>query len=873
MSLEIDTLTVDLNLRGAIFGRSSRLLRSVRANHVNGRVRVPQKAKPGAKLDWHQLDRLLPESFAINDLNLDIATPTTAVNFRGVVLSASAIESGKFLAQTVFVTSPILRRTFTDLRGATSWEGNRLTIAGIPLARGLDLEALSLDLSRLSRRRLGIELRLDTYGGTLRASLQGRAGEKFAIDAAGSAVNISLAQFSSAIGFLEPVTGAVRASKFTFRGNPGEFLDATATIWMEATDFAWRARRADNVMLGATYYDRRLEVDQLYVRQRENELNVNGELLWPKQRGSWVQLPFRGQLNATIPDLNGFAQLLGATTGDFSGALTAAGEIDLVAPAASGRLFCQGKGVKFRGVALDSLSGAILLHGREATLENFEARHAEDFLRGDGTCELVAGHRFSGRLTGAINDLGAYAPLLPAAWRAGKISGGATFDWRGDGTFAAHSGTVQLFAHGLQLPVAPLRLPLDLTLIGSYSPQDIFFRTFQLASEQFSLGGFLMLGPNFAELQSFELTLEGAPRVRGTLFLPLSFTRWRLSHSLLAALDDEQKFDVDLSIDQLDLARLTEDLGEKSDMSGVLNGKLAAFGTLPSLQVTTNLQVKNLGPASVANMIDLSGHLADGRLEGEAEARFGMSDPVQARVSLPLRLSKKELQAGRWLDETQSFSVAASFPALFLETLPNEWRSGLERGLLSGTLEMNGPVSRPAVGGEAHLLAVDFRPPLPWPEVTDLAAHIRFGQKEAVIEPWHAQIDSRPIEGRARLTMSLTDFGLILVPSRAAIEIADWPSPGASLSSVRFLGEGVREKDPTLENIMIRGKIAAPSAASVTVAARESTLETAPLSQTTFFLQPGAGASGALLLRIVPRQNSTVLELENFSEEAPLPLR
>ena len=110
---------------------------------------------------------------------------------------------------------------------------------------------------------------------------------------------------------------------------------------------------------------------------------------------------------------------------------------------------------------------------------------------------MAASHRFAGRLTGAIDDLGAYAALLPAALRSSKIGGGVTFDWSGDGTPAAHSGTMQLFAHGLQLPVAPLRLPLDVTLEGTYSPQDIFFRTFKLASDRVSLGGFLLLGRKF----------------------------------------------------------------------------------------------------------------------------------------------------------------------------------------------------------------------------------------------------------------------------------------------------------------------------------------------------------------------------------------
>src|SRR5262249_22393286 len=260
----------------------------------------------------------------------------------------------------------------------------RLTIAGIPLVRGLDLEALALDLSHLERRRVGVDLHLDAYGGTLRASFQGRAGKNLGLEIAGSASNLSLAQISQAMGFVEPISGSVRASKFTFRGTPGESLDATASIWMELTGFAWRARRADNIMLGATYYDRRLEVDQLYVRQRKNELTINGEMRWPEKRDRWAQLPFRGQVNATIPHLNRFGKLSGATTGDFTGALLARGEIDSLVSPPHGQLSFEGKGVTFRGVTLNSLGGGLQLKDSELTLTRFEARHADDFLRTEG---------------------------------------------------------------------------------------------------------------------------------------------------------------------------------------------------------------------------------------------------------------------------------------------------------------------------------------------------------------------------------------------------------------------------------------------------------------------------------------------------------
>ena len=224
------TVVVDLNIRGWVLTKRAHLLRSFETGHFAGSIRVSPRVAAAPKLDWRLLAQLLPDNFRCDHFDLDLTTATSACHFRDVVLTASAIESGKFLAREISVTSPFLRQTFANLRGATSWEAGRLTIAGIPLVPGLDLEALTIDLSQLARRRLGIDLHLDTYGGTLRASFQGRAGDKFAIDVAGSASNISLAQFSQAVGFLEPITGAVRASKFTFRGNPGEFLDATASV-------------------------------------------------------------------------------------------------------------------------------------------------------------------------------------------------------------------------------------------------------------------------------------------------------------------------------------------------------------------------------------------------------------------------------------------------------------------------------------------------------------------------------------------------------------------------------------------------------------------------------------------------------------------
>jgi hypothetical protein len=605
-----------------------------------------------------------------------------------------------------------------------------------------------------------------------------------------------------------------------------------------------------------------LEIDQLYVKQRQNQLTVNGELLWPKKDVQWMKLPFRGQLNAAIPDLNAFAQLFGATTGAFHGELSATGELDLLDRAPHGRLALRGEGVTFRDVALESLGASLRLRDSEATLENLEVRHGDDFLRAHGVMNLATTHRYSGRLTGAINDLGVYAPFLPASWRTAQIGGGATFDWTGDGTAAAHSGTLQLFAHGLQLPVAPLRMPLDVTLEGTYSPQDIFFRTFSLTSNRMSLGGYLMLGSNFIELQALELALDGIPRIEGTLFLPFGAGQLRKSGSLWQSLDERQKFDVDLAVDHLDLPQVARALGEELAMTGVLDGKLAAFGPLPMLQLTTSWHLENIGPGSPKNAVDFACRYAGGRAEVDATATFGVSDPITLRASLPLRLEKRRFTEGGLIDPENPFSVALDFPALFFETMPNELRPlGLSSGLLSGGIAFSSKWQSPTISGEAQIVAATLDPPAPWPALNNVTAQVRFENSAAVIDPLRLEMNALPVGLRGSLTTSLTTFALALRPAEGGIGLARLPQSGANLSTIRLLGEGRAEDEPRLQEAVVRGTIGS-SAASITIGTTSHSDGAAFASQTTLFLRPQAAESSPLLLDLIaPERSGPAIEL------------
>lgn len=805
IQMQASQIELDFDFRGWLFNRNARFLHALTCERLTGSIH--SAGGKTAPMEWRNLQRLLPDDFRFAHVDFDVATASTAFAFRDLSLSASEVESGKFFVRRIFVTSPFLRQTFGDLRGATAWEGNRLTIAGVSLVPGLDLEALTIDLSSLTKRWVGLDFQLDAFGGTLRASFQGHAGgKKSAVDLAGSAADLSLAQISQAAGFLEPVSGVVRSAKFTFRGNPGEFLDATASVWVEARDFAWRMRRADRVIFGATFYDRRLQVDQLYVQQRRNELTVNGQLFWPKTPIHWSGLQFRGQVNATIPDANAFAQLFGAPAGDFAGALSATGEIDSLEPLAQGRLSLGGKNLSFRGVALDSLGATIQLRGTETTLENLQVRHGNDFLRAHGELNLKAPHSYSARLTGALNDLAAYAPLLPKSWRTGAIGGGITFDCTGDGNFAAQSGTLQIAAHGLQLPLTSLRSPLDVTLEGTYSPAEVFFRTCKIANDRLSLGGFVLLGRNFVELQSLQLLLDGTPRASGTLFLPVGVDRWHKTGSLLQAFDEKQKFDVDLMVDHLDLGALASALAEKSDANGILDGRLAAYGPAASLQVTTNWQLQNF--YSPKNAIEFDLHYDGGRADGDLRATFGVSAPMSVQFSLPLRLTKSNLASNSLIDSATPFSCTIDCPALFLQTLPENLRPlHASRGILSGKISYANTWLAPQIVGAAQILDAQFHPPAPWPGLNHFGAEILFQNHAAIIPALRFETAGVSLQMKGSLTTAPPAYILTLVPAVGMISVLRPPASGSEISVVRVLGERNFAKISALKQAVVRGKI------------------------------------------------------------------
>lgn len=404
--------TVGLNLKAILMHTSGRAIRSLSTEGL--RLEIHRSNPAGISLTesgWATLQKLLPGNLDFGRFDLRVEDGPAVILLRSVSLSASETDVGRFSADEVTIASPWFRQTFSHLRGATKWEDNRLTLAGLSLTRGLDLPSVTADLSRLDKQNVGLDFDVEVFGGKIRASISNEwRSHRSNWNLVGSAADISLTQTSEAIGFTDQLGGVLHACKFTFRGNSLDLTHATASLWTEVTGLTWRDRAADVIMLGAALYNRQVELEQLYVKQKKNQLTMSGEASFPTNSSDWLKPDFRGDISASISNLGDFASLFGANPGDFAGEIAIEGTINASERKIGGHLTATGSALTIFKAPIDLLTAKINVKSTQLEIEELELERGKDFLRAQGKIDISHEHGSRGTLALSVRNLSDYAP-------------------------------------------------------------------------------------------------------------------------------------------------------------------------------------------------------------------------------------------------------------------------------------------------------------------------------------------------------------------------------------------------------------------------------------------------------------------------------
>jgi hypothetical protein len=417
IDLTITDATFDLNFKHILLHRRGRAIRNLSIRELHGELRRSNPTvRAITRRGWATLHRMLPENLTVTNSQVRIENGPTLVLLRNGFLSANQAEAGRFSAAEVMIASPWFHQTFSQLRGATHWEADHLTIAGLTLTHGLDLQSATADLSRLANQRVGWQFEADAFGGKIRGNISHEWRSQHSNwKIAGGATDISLEQTSEAFGFADRVSGLLHAGNFTFRGNLAQPDRVTASLWSELTGLTWRNRTAEAIMLGAALYNKQIQLQQLYIKQQANQFTLSGEAAFPSSVSGWLSPNFRGNISASINQLGDFAALFGANSDDFSGKITIEGAMDTRDRKFGGHLMVEGASLTFFKTAIDNLSAKLNLKATDLEIEQLAMTHKNDSLSGQGKIDLSHEHNYSGTLEARLTNLLEYLSIPRAA--------------------------------------------------------------------------------------------------------------------------------------------------------------------------------------------------------------------------------------------------------------------------------------------------------------------------------------------------------------------------------------------------------------------------------------------------------------------------
>ena len=781
-------LDLDLNLAGILSG-TKRSLRSLKIEGLNFGITRNQSARePTNRIAWSLLKHLQADSFNFSAVNLHVDNGIGTVDVRDGMLSGSELEAGTLTAREISITTPWFQKTFLNLRGATSWQENRLSLGALSLIRGFDIDTITIDLSQIGDSRVGMEVSLDAFGGKIRARISSddRSGKRI-WDVAGNGAGVSLAQMSDALEWTNRASGSLHASKFTFRGELNDLRNATASIWAEISGLTWRDRTADTVMIGASLYNRAIQIEQFYIKQRNNQLTLTGEFGWPETLTDF-QPAFRGDLTASINDLGEFARLFGWSPPDFAGQLSADGSVNVHEGKLGGHISITGNSLVLFRSPIESLEVKLDLEESRVAITQFELRQTGDFFHGEGSFALAGDHSYSGAFQTSIAQIANYRGFIPQNFIPWPLEGSLTAEWKGHGANEGGSGTFQAHAKNLRVANGPLR-PFDADLEADYSPENLFFKQFHFWNEHANLNAFVGIAKNYIQAQGLRFDLNGTPRLYGNVFLPLSTRKLNEGSSWLAALSADPFFDVDLAIDGLDLAEFATAVKTKPDLAGSANGKLQLSGTPASLQGRNEIHLRDFVlDNSPALSADVDTTLALGIANITADVAVRGSNPVKVEAAVPIQLEKQNAEFA--LASNGPLSATVNFPALFLAKLPSFITRGIfTSGILSGNLNFTDSVQHPLTFGSVSL--VDGR----LLRGSAISTEINFKGRKATIDFAHLKERDADISAGGEIAFEdIADIRVSLSPSASL-------SPTMALSGSDCVGDVAFHASPAITRL------------------------------------------------------------------------
>ncbi len=687
--------------------------------------------------------RWLPREIQLEGLTGSWVDVDQSFFVRSLGVTLSEQSEGRLEAAELGLRSGAWSKTLGPLSGQTSWKAGTISLGGVKIQEGVQLDNATVDL--LQSGGAAASFRASLFGGSLRGDL--KLGK--VVEAAFWSANIPLDQLPALAGFRERMSGRLVEGRLTFRGDPARPADAEASLRLVAAGFRWNDRGWESLEVGASLIHRRLVVTNFDLRQKENRVNFNGEVSLAEGFKEIAKAPFLLNVNADIKELESLGGLLGDPKGDLTGRMTAAGALSGREGQLEGYLSVESSGIRYRSLPETSLKLEAVFRRKEAEIAKLEINSGKDRVGVRGTVGIAAPHTYAAEVEGRIADLAAYLRPFRAPGTTVVSSGSLAGKWQGDGTWNAHSGAFDIQLANLVSDATPGGLSGAFT--GTYSPQNLYFSKFTLEKGPLRLNSRATVASAGITVQDLELhggqnlLLEGAAYLPLNVFAALGNGDWQ------AAIDAESETYVRLvtprELNLQDLFRLS---GQESPALGFLRINLESGGRPAQLRANGQLAVTRIRTAAAQNLpestLDLQLKAADGTASMEGTLATAGFRPMNIKVTMPFGLARGENGTWSWINPAGTFDALAEFPktdvSVFRQFLPPARRLS---GEISGRVVASGTIANPQATGRIDLRNGTYEVSTRTPALTNLNASVVFDGRRATIESFRGEIGAGPL--------------------------------------------------------------------------------------------------------------------------------
>jgi hypothetical protein len=500
--------------------------------------------------------------------------------------------------------------------------------------------------------------------------LSGSAQFTGRIDIVNATIQATLGVTADAVGFQDGIVDklncTLRASKGVARGNTKRpwFADLRTAMEFNLARIRYRDYIVDSVEGSLNSSDDVLGLDRLNLRRKQNELNARGRYLLPAEVSKFSSQPAEADVTLNAPE-----------TGDFwftdspnrlRGPSQLGGQIQWKQETASGQMWVAGENLRMRDLVFRQLStqcsvsnNVIYLNDCTATLND------TDFLNATGTLSLRRPHHYSGKVSANVANLSALQPLLRAFGNQNELAGTVQLNWEGSGdaqTFKDSGKLNLVLQKGRYGNLQSLQANVD----ASYSPEGLDVPIIFLATSNMDFHAIARTKADTLEIDKIQLNQARNTQPRGERAVPDQPTNyaygyvsipfvWRNLGTNAAVIPSSGKVSAIIQSENLDLKKAFDDLGVKPAMSGIVNAKLDANGTVTDLNARLDVQARDLRSQQWPKMepasFELSAQTAQNRLTASGKLQQPRIQPAEVNASMPFDLPKI-IRARKFPDDT-----------------------------------------------------------------------------------------------------------------------------------------------------------------------------------------------------------------------------